>query len=1049
MAFHSDTAAGISASDWFRELGYNVLRGPDMLPDKHGLRQSFADAAWVPAVRGALRRLNQGFSDQVIDTAVCRLTRPVGRTLLDRNEDFHRMLVGGVDVQSRAGSASSTTHRLRVLDFSSPERNTWSVVRWFRIRGKHAAHRWDFAVFVNGLPLALIDLGSSEILGGPIESGWECIEARKADFSALLAMNEFLVLSNGVNARIGTLSDDIRSFRPWRAIGSEDRAPVSYTALESIVLGVFPKRRLLNLMRNFVVFERMGGRRVKTLAADHHFQGAEIATQETLRATGERGSTPSPTEDDEFLASDWRWSGKSGDRRVGIVWQVGGSGLTRTLAYFIRRIRCESLLSTPTVIVVSTNSDLLDEAAALLNGWESSAPAYVIRTAGYENLRGHLAGSRACVLFSTLHPRDKAWVRKDVLSDRNDIVLIAFEPVRTRYRVSYSYSQRLRVNLPNASFACFTKSPFVTWRIAERGEYGGCIHKYDFSAAIRDQATVPLFYECRSTKLGLPEGDRPVICHDVMKAAEHEDDPHQVWPDEAWKSLVRSIASKRRMEALALDIVEHSEQRMGILRGKALVVCVDKTVCHRLYTHIVQLRPDWRYSDGRYGRCAAALGEYALGSRGKAQRDNGERVYRLLAERFRDESDPLQIVILRRSQLAYFESPSVHTVYLDRPMTGHRLAQALGAANQPWGDKPGSLVVDYLGTGSLLRRMEVDYVAGDGRGQIIRDNSLAEERLKTDFTACRDLLRGVNRQRMHQSTSHAPAQQLAEALDRILSQGGGKRRFIQAERALRKSYALATPCKSAAKVRSRVAFFARVSSALASEDYSFVGIGGSIVPSGQEARQRSASAEHLGKEAVDSAKRPSDTLLSEQFLSSLAKCKWTHLAIDSASSALRRECAARARTNLALVRACLHSVRSARARYRRENRRPETVCRDLVQIARRFVSARKHRLALGLSEEDFAFYQALDPHEGTSDPERVENLCRISAALTAMLRDTTEPEWPFRETDRWNVRRGIARTLKMHRYSGPTEDETARAILDQAEILEAAMVGYRGAGEAR
>ncbi|MBI4882149.1 MAG: HsdR family type I site-specific deoxyribonuclease, partial [Planctomycetes bacterium] len=819
MTAFTESVVEQAALAWFESLGYAVKAGPDIAPDgPTPERGSYTDVILQGRLRQALAALNPALPAEALDDAFRRLTRPEGPALEARNRAFHRMVVDGVTVEYRKPGGAIAGAQVRVLDFDDPDRNDWLVANQFTVAERKHTRRPDVVVFVNGLPLGLIELKNAAAESATIWTAFQQLQTYQGELPDLFAFNALLVVSDGVEARIGSLTAGREWFKPWRTISGEGLADPHLSELQVMIEGVFHRERLLDLVRHFIVFEdEGGGRLMKKIAGYHQFHAAGVAVRETLRAARLRDQPTYIDEGSGRYESRPRRGGEPGDRRVGVVWHTQGSGKSLTMAFYAGKVIRQPAMENPTIVVLTDRNDLDDQLFATFSRCQDLLRQPPVQAASRADLREKLCVAAGGVVFTTIQkflPEEKG-DRQPVLSGRRNIVVIADEAHRSQYDFIDGFARHMRDALPNASFIGFTGTPIELTDKNTRAVFGDYISVYDIQRAVEDGATVRIYYESRLAKLELDPAERPTIDPDFDEVTEGEEVERKERLKSKWAQLEAIVGSEKRVGQVAQDLVLHFERRLEALQGKALVVCMSRRICVELYGAITTLRPDWDHDDDDKGRIKVVMTGSASDPtawqphiRNKARRE-------ALATRFRDANDPLQIVLVRDMWLTGFDAPSLHTMYVDKPMHAHGLMQAIARVNRVFRDKPGGLVVDYLGLAHELKQALATYTESGGKGETAIDQAEAVAAMQERYEICCGLLHGFDWSLWN---TGAPAERLGllpPAQEHVLAQENGKERFLRAVRELSQAFALAVPHEEALAIRDDVAFFQAVRAVLA------------------------------------------------------------------------------------------------------------------------------------------------------------------------------------------------------------------------------------------
>ena len=756
----SESTVEAVALDWLLSLGWTVLHGPDIAPDTPSAeRADYGDAVLTTRLRSALARLNPNLPDDALEDAQRRLTRPAGATLEARNRDFHRMLVAGVTVEHVGPDGRVRGAQVRVLDCGEPASNDWLAVNQFTVVENKHERRPDIVLFVNGLPLAVIELKNPADENATIWSAFQQLQTYKAEIPSLFTFNAALVVSDGLEARIGALTAGQEWFKPWRTIAGEALADPSLPQLQVLLEGVFNPRRLLALVRDFIVFEDDGsGALVKKMAGYHQFHAVQTAVAETLRAAALQQAVADPTGRYESRRQP---AGARGDRRIGVVWHTQGSGKSLTMAFYAGRIMRDLAMENPTVVVLTDRNDLDDQLFTTFSRCADLLGLPPVQAESRADLRTKLAVESGGVVFTTIQkffpdapaageregatPRRKQpGDRHPLLSSRRNVVVIADEAHRSQYDFIDGYARHMRDALPNASFIGFTGTPIELADASTRAVFGDHISVYDIQRAVEDGATVPIYYESRLANLALDETEKPTIDAGFEEVTEGEEVDRREKLKSKWAQLEAIVGAEKRVALVARDIVEHFERRREAMDGKAMVVCMSRRICIDLYRELVRLRPELRDDDDSRGALKVVMTGRASDPPDWQQHIGNKARREALAKRFRDPADPLRMVLVRDMWLTGFDAPSLHTMYVDKPMRGHGLMQAIARVNRVFRDKPGGLIVDYLGLAHELKRALATYTESGGTG---RDRAGQGAGRPGDAGEARDLLRPVPRLR--------------------------------------------------------------------------------------------------------------------------------------------------------------------------------------------------------------------------------------------------------------------------------------------------------------
>ncbi len=1033
-----------AALDWFRALGYHVEGGPDMSPGpdalRYPLRESHEDVVLTSAVRGSLRRLNSDLPDEAIDDALRKLTRPEGATLEARNRTFHRMLVDGVAVEYRDADGAVRGAQARAIDFGDPDANTWSAINQFTVTENGNTRRPDIVVFVNGLPLAVIELKNPADENATVWSAFHQLQTYKAEMPSLFACNAVLAVSDGMQARLGTISAGREWFKPWRTIDGQELAPAFCTELQVAIEGVFEKRRFLSLLRDFIVFEDDGGALVKKMAGYHQFHAVEAAVGETLRAAALQQEAQRVSETGGRYETGRQPGGDPGDRRIGVVWHTQGSGKSLTMAFYAGRIIREQAMANPTVVVLTDRNDLDDQLFGTFARCQDLLRQPPVQAASRADLRAKLAVDVGGVVFTTIQkffPEEKG-DRHPLLSDRRNIVVIADEAHRSQYDFLDGYARHMRDALPNASFIGFTGTPIELQDANTRAVFGDYISVYDIQRAVEDKATVPIYYESRLAKLTLDERERPKIDAGFEEATEGEEVDRKEKLKTRWAQLEAIVGAEKRVKLVARDIVVHFDQRLEAMDGKAMIVCMSRRICIDLYRQLTRLRPEWHDEDDGKGRLKVVMTGSASDPLDWQPHIRNKPRREALANRFRDASDGLQVVLVRDMWLTGFDAPSLHTMYVDKPMRGHGLMQAIARVNRVFRDKPGGLIVDYLGLAHELKRALATYTESGGTGQTALDQAEAVAVMLEKYEICCGLFHGFDRSRWTTGTPQEHLALLPVAQEHILAQENGKERCLQAVRDLSRAFALAVPHDDAMRIRDDVAFFQAVQSVLSKRAAAEVRPEEELEHAVRQIVSRAVASEGvIDIFAAAGLEKPDISILSDEFLAEVRGMKRRNLAVELLQKLLKGELAARRRKNVVQARSFAEMLEETLRRYQSRAIEAAQVIEELIQLAREMREANARGDELGLSEDELAFYDALETNDSAVQVLGDETLRDIARELVDTVRRNVTIDWTLRENVRANLRRLVKRILRKHGYPPDKQEKATQTVLEQAEVLSA------------
>jgi type I restriction enzyme R subunit len=1031
-----------AALAWLGGLGYAVLNGPDIAAGEAGAERSdpnYRDVLLERRLRQALVRLNPDLPPDALEDAFRKVARVDAPSLVERNRAVHRMLVDGITVEYRRADGSIAGAQAQVIDFDSVDGNDWVAVNQFSVAEGQHTRRPDVVLFINGLPVAVVELKNAADENADVWSAFRQLQTYQAQIPSLFATNAVLVASDGTQARIGSLGAGREWFKPWRTVGGQADAPAWMPELQVVIDGVFEKRRFLDLIRYFIVFEDAGaGKLAKKMAGYHQFHAVNVAVEETLRAAesvslpdmvretpGRYGSGPGP-------------GGSPGDRRVGVVWHTQGSGKSLTMAFYAGRVILHPAMANPTIVVLTDRNDLDDQLFGTFARCEDLLRQPPTQASDRADLRAKLAVASGGVVFTTIQkffPEEKG-DRHPVLSERRNIVVIADEAHRSQYDFIDGFARHMRDALPNASFVGFTGTPIEKTDANTRAVFGDYISVYDIQRAVADGATVPIYYESRLAKLGLAEDERPRIDPQFEEATEGEEVERKEKLKSKWAQLEAVVGSEKRVRLIARDIVDHYEKRVEAMDGKAMIVVMSRRIAVELYKEIALLKPEWAVDDDGAGALKVVMTGSASDPLDWQPHIRNKTRREALALRFRDAADPFRVVIVRDMWLTGFDCPSLATMYVDKPMRGHGLMQAIARVNRVFKDKPGGLVVDYLGLADELKKALATYTEAGGEGRPELDQAEAVALMLEKYEVCRGLFHGFDWARW---TSGSPQERLGllpAAQEHILALEDGKNRLLRSVTELSQAFALAVPHESALAIRDDVGFFQAVRAVLTKHAPGERKTDEEL----DHAIRQILSKALVSDEVIDifaaaGLKKPDISILSDEFLAEVRGMPQRNLAVELLQKLLKGEIRSRSRRNVVQARSFSELLEQALRKY--QNRAIETaqVIEELIQLAKDMRAAEARGESLGLSDDELAFYDALETSDSAVKVLGDDTLRAIARELVETVKKNVTIDWTIRDNVRAQLRVYVKRILRKHGYPPDKQEKATETVLEQAELL--------------
>ena len=1001
--------------DWLSSLHYQILHGPEIAPNEPASERSrFEQVILEHRLRSALERLNPKVPPNGIDEAFRKLTQIAAPLLIDANHELHSYLTTGVSVEFVGPDGSICHDQVRVIDFDVPDANDWLAVNQLTVVDGRHSRRPDVVVFVNGLPLAIIELKNPADEDATIWDAYNQLQTYKRELPSLFTYNAVLIAADGVLARVGTIASPKERFAPWRTIAGEELAPASLLQLEVLLRGMLDRRRFLDLIRHFIVFEDDGETSMKKLAGYHQFHAVESAVEATVLA-----------------------SRPQGDRKIGVVWHTQGSGKSLTMAFYAGRIIQHPDMANPTLVVLTDRNDLDDQLFGTFSRCHELLRQQPEQAADRDHLRTLLQRVSGGVVFTTIQKfLPEKGSSYPLLSDRRNIVVIADEAHRSQYDIIDGFARHMRDALPNASFIGFTGTPIELADKNTRAMFGEYISIYDIARAVEDGATVRIFYESRLARLELLDSERPKLDTAFEEVTEGEELEGKEKLKSKWSALEALVGSERRLGLLADDLIRHFEARLEAIDGKAMIVCMSRRICVDLYDAIKARRPDWHHDDDDEGAIKIVMTGSAKDPERYQPHLRSKKGREALAKRFKDPADPLQLVIVRDMWLTGFDAPCVHTMYIDKPMRGHGFMQTIARVNRVFKDKPGGLVVDYLGLADELKRAMVEYTSAGGRGNATFDPGEAVAVMLEKHEICSDLFHGFDFSHWVGAHGSERMRLLGAAMNHILSVDQGKLRFCQTVTELSKAFALVGTDDEALRIRDDVHFFQSVRAGFGKLD--------------SDGRKDPADLDHAIRQIVSRAvasteiidifaaaglKSPDISILSDEFLAEVRGMQHRNLALELLRKLLNDEIKQRSRTNLVQARSFAELLEKSIRRY--QNRAIETAefIELLIEMAKDLRAADRRGESLGLSHDELAFYDALEVNDSAVKVLGDEVLRQIARDLVETVRRNVTIDWSLKDSARAKLRVLVRRTLRRNGYPPDKAESATNTVLQQAELF--------------
>lgn len=1038
--------------EWFEELGYEIVFAPDIAPDgEYPEREDYSDIILNERLKEALKRINPKMPDDALEDAFRQITIPQSPSLIMNNKAFQKMITDGIDVQVKQADASYRTEKVYVFDFEKPLNNEFMVANQFTIVEHGVEKRPDVIAFVNGIPLVVIELKSASDENVDITDAYNQLQTYKMTIPSLFTYNSFMVTSDGINARAGTLTSDEDRFMAWRTIDGDDVAPLSIPQLEVLIKGMFQRDRFLDIIRHFVLFQSDGKDTIKILAGYHQYHAVNKAVESTERATQE-----------------------SGDRRIGVVWHTQGSGKSLSMVFYAGKLVISEELENPTIVIITDRNDLDDQLYGTFLKSKDILRSTPVQATDRAHLRDLLNNrTSGGIIFTTIHKfapfaneskeeieldmvaEDSAEYRTSmVLTDRKNVIVMADEAHRSQYGfgadivkgddeadVKYGYAKYMRDSLPNASYIGFTGTPVELTDKNTRAVFGDYIDVYDMTRAVEDGTTVKIFYESRIAKLELPEDLKPKVDTEYDEITEYQEYSQKEKLKSKWARLEAIVGANERVKQIAKDIVEHFEKRDQAQEnegGKAMVVAMSRRIAIDLYKEIVELRPEWHSDDLMAGKIKIVM-TGASSDPAEWQKFIGTKASReTLAKRMKDKNDELKLVIVRDMWLTGFDVPSMHTMYIDKPMQGHNLMQAIARVNRVFKEKQGGLIVDYIGIAENLKEALAQYTESDKKTTGV-DTDVASQVLLEKHDLIKELLHGHDYSKFFTGKPSEKMQAIVETMDYIIGlREDRKNDYIKLVTEMARAYSLCATTDVAERLNVEVGFHKAVKASLVkmiSDDNRKKTTSQLDSELNQLISKSISSNEVIDILGSVGLSKPNIAILSEEFLEEVRGMKQKNLAVELLNRLLKGSIKTFSRRNLVQSKKFSELLEAAIRKY--QNRAIETtqVIMELIELAKQISEAEKRGESTGLTPDELAFYDALADNESAKEIMGEDILKQIARDLTQSIKNNISVDWAIRESVQAKMKMTIKRLLKKYGYP---PDKTAKAVdivMEQTKLM--------------
>ena len=1012
-----------------RDLGYGFCYGPDISEGGPKEERKYNEVVLVSRVRAALRRINKSIPDIAIDEAVKKVLRTDSQDLVVNNQHFHRLVTNGVPVQYKREDGSVKDELVWLFDFDNVDNNEFLAVNQFTVIEERNNRRPDIILFVNGLPLVLIELKNPADENATVWSAFNQLETYCEQIPSIFRFNEILIISDGLQAKAGTLSLNRERFTPWKTIENQ-KAPANTPEIDVLLKGMLNKNTLLDLMRHFVVFEadkdKKDGRLKisKKIAAYQQYNATNQAITSTVNATKK-------------------------DRKAGIVWHTQGSGKSLTMVFYAGKMVLNPELENPTVVLLTDRNDLDDQLFGTFGRCQELLRQKPEQATTREKLKELLQVSSGGIIFTTIQKFfPENGTEYPLLSDRKNIIIVADEAHRSQYgfglkvpknldkdALKYGYAKYVRDALPNATFIAFTGTPIEKADRSTPAVFGKPIHTYDIRQSVEDGTTVKILYESRLAKLELKPEERPKIDPEFEEVTEGEETESKEYLKSKWSRLEKVVGSPNRISRIAKDIVEHWETRDSLLNGKAMIVCMSRRICVDLHNELKKLRPKWHYQDDDKGTMKVVItGSAADGAAWQEHIRNKQRRHDL-GERMKDPSDPMKIAIVRDMWLTGFDAPNLNTMYLDKPMKGHTLMQAIARVNRVFKGKEGGLIVDYIGIGQDLKEALSEYTESDQRETGI-PQEVAVEKMLEKYEVVLAFFHGFSYQQFF-TTKEKRMPIMIEAMEYILGKERGKERYLEQSGLLLRAFALSIPHEKAIEIRDDVGFFQAVRAAIVKNTE---GKSQTQIEDMDYAIKQILSKAVISDRVIDifaaaGLDKPNISVLSEEFLAFVKGMPQKNLAFEALRKLLIEEIRIRHKKNIVQARSFEDLLDKAIKAYTNKSIEAAEIIQQLIELARKMRQEQLRGNQLKLSEEEIAFYDALADNESAKQVLGDETLHTMARELVETIRRNVSIDWTLRDGVQAKLRVMVKRLLKKYGYPPDKQQKATETVLDQAKLL--------------
>ncbi|MDK2831663.1 MAG: type restriction enzyme subunit [Methanolobus sp.] len=1059
------------AIELLERQGYRYLYAPDIASDSDTPeRSSFEDVLLLERLRTAVGRINPGVPADAREDAIRQLQRLNSPELISNNEAFHRMLTEGVNVSYQKDGVNRGD-LVWLVDFKNPENNDFLVTNQFTVIENDVKKRPDIILFVNGLPLVVIELKNPADENATVKSAFKQLQTYKQTIPSLFAYNGFMVISDGLEAKSGSLSAGFSRFMAWKSSDGNVEASPLIGQLETLINGMLDKSTLLDLIRHFIVFEKSKKedsatgiitiQTVKKLATYHQYYAVNRAVESTLRASGfiVKGKTDWDTlgihhESPESYGLPGVEKQPVGDRKGGVIWHTQGSGKSLSMVFYTGKIVLA--MDNPTLVVITDRNDLDDQLFDTFAASKQLLRQEPVQAENRNHLKELLNVASGGIVFTTIQKfqPEEGNVYPE-LSDRENIIVIADEAHRTQYgfkakhvdvkddkgnvigkKIVYGFAKYTRDALPNATFLGFTGTPIEKSDVNTPAVFGNYVDIYDISQSVEDGATVKIYYESRLAKIALSTKGKRLVA-ELDEELEKEDLAETQKTKAKWTQLESLIGSETRVKKIAQDIVTHFEQRQEVFEGKGLIVTMSRRIAADLYDEIIRIKPQWHNDDLRKGAIKVVMTSASSDGPKISKHHTTKDQRRALAERMKDPEDELKLVIVRDMWLTGFDVPCLHTMYIDKPMKGHTLMQAIARVNRVYKDKPGSLIVDYLGIASDLKEALSFYSDSGGKGDPAVLQEKAVQLMLEKLEIVSQMFYGFTYDDYFEADTSRKLSIILEAEEHILGLENGKKRYIDEVTALSKAFSLAIPHEQAMDVKDEISFYQAVKARLVKFDSTGTGKTDEEIETAIRQVIDKALVTEQVIDVFDAAgiKKPDISILSEDFLLEVQNMEHKNLALEVLKKLLNDEIRARARKNLVQSRSLMEMLEKSIIRYHNKVLTAAEVIEELIKLSKDIRRMDKEPQEMGMSDFEYAFYTAIANNDSAREVMQKDQLRELAVVLFEKVKQNTSIDWTIKESARAKLKVIVKRTLRKYGYPPDMQALATETVLKQAELM--------------